>query len=371
MSGIVIHELTKRYGDATVLDALDLTVREGEFLTLLGPSGCGKTTTLRAIAGLEPPDGGTIRIGDTVVTSVADGIEVPPNKRSLGMVFQSYAIWPHMSVFDNVAFPLRRQGVGVIEVRQRVLDSLEIVGLVHAARRSATALSGGQQQRVALARAMVADPKVLLFDEPLSNLDAQLRISMRDEIQRVRSDGQTSIYVTHDQSEAFALSDRIAVMLGGIMVQLDTPAAVMSRPVNAEVARFLGVENLFEGTVRGLVRSGTGSGSVLAVDVPSLKTVLSAVHPETVPAGAAVTVGIRAGAVMVAGAGAPGDVPPNTSTGRVVQSTFLGEGVQYRMAVGSAHVLARTFSGVAAPTLPPGASLSVTLPPEAVAVFTS
>jgi ABC-type Fe3+/spermidine/putrescine transport system ATPase subunit len=366
VSGIVITELTKRYGDATVLDALDLTVHEGEFLTLLGPSGCGKTTTLRAIAGLEPPDGGTIRIGDTVVTSVADGIDVPPNKRALGMVFQSYAIWPHMSVFDNVAYPLRRQNAGAIPIRQRVLDSLETVGLAHAAKRSATALSGGQQQRVALARAMVADPKVLLFDEPLSNLDAQLRISMRDEIQRVRSDGQTSIYVTHDQSEAFALSDRVAVMLGGVMVQLDTPAAVMARPVNAEVARFLGVENLFEGTVRGRVRDAGPAGDLLAVEVAALRTTLLAVHPDHLADGTTVTVGVRAGTIGLDAAAS--DV--NHLAGTVVQSTFLGEGTQYRMRVGEAHLLVRTWSGARA-QLPPGTALSVACPPDAVAIFPS
>ena len=291
MSRITISGLTKTYAGNTVIDALDLDVQEGEFLTLLGPSGCGKTTTLRSIAGLETPDAGTIRIGERVVTDMGEGKVLPPNRRSLGMVFQSYAIWPHLTVFDNVAYPLRRARVPRAQVRERVMRSLESVGLDHTANRSATQLSGGQQQRIALARAMVADPEVLLFDEPLSNLDAQLRIAMRDEISKTRGRGRTSIYVTHDQSEAFALSDRIAIMLGGRIAQLDTPVAVMDHPANLEVARFLGVENLLDGKVL-----GTADG-VASVEVPALGAVLAVRTGASPVAGSAATVGIRAGRI--------------------------------------------------------------------------
>jgi iron(III) transport system ATP-binding protein len=358
MSRIAIEGLTKSYGAGPVVDDLDLEINEGEFLTLLGPSGCGKTTTLRSVAGLETPDAGQITIGDKVVTCMADGRNVPPNKRALGMVFQSYAIWPHMSVFSNVAYPLRRQGVSGKDLEERVMASLESVGLDHAATRSATKLSGGQQQRVALARAMVADPEVLLFDEPLSNLDAQLRISMRDEILRMRDGGKTSIYVTHDQSEAFALSDRIAIMLEGRIVQLDTPVAVMEDPASLEVARFLGIENIFEGTV-----AGCGEG-IMDVDVPCLGTHLRMDSHESLPVGAAVSVALRAARVAID----PADDACNRLTGTVEHTTFLGEGVQYRVAVGSGHVLARSWSSDTSPYTP-GDSLSVALPPGRLSLF--
>jgi ABC-type Fe3+/spermidine/putrescine transport system ATPase subunit len=358
MSRIAIKGLTKSYGAGPVVDDLELEINEGEFLTLLGPSGCGKTTTLRAVAGLETPDAGQISIGDRVVTCMAEGRNVPPNKRALGMVFQSYAVWPHMSVFNNVAYPLRRKGVGGTDLEERVMTSLESVGLGHAATRSATKLSGGQQQRVALARAMVGDPEVLLFDEPLSNLDAQLRISMRDEILRMRDGGKTSIYVTHDQTEAFALSDRIAIMLDGRIVQLDTPVAVMEAPANLEVARFLGVENIFEASV---VAAGDG---VATVHIPLLDAHVRMDTSSAPAVGAVVTVAIRASRVLVA----PPDDADNRLTGVVEHTTFLGEGVQYRIAVGGAHVLARSWSTDGRPATP-GDAVAVSLPPTRISLF--
>lgn len=359
MSSITISHLRKSYGPTTVIDGLDLDIAEGEFVTLLGPSGCGKTTTLRSIAGLETPDSGRISIGDKIVTCIETGVALPPNKRSLGMVFQSYAIWPHMSVFGNVAYPLRRRRLPSGELKKRVMAALESVGLAHAATRLPTQLSGGQQQRVALARAIVADPAVLLFDEPLSNLDAQLRISMRDEISRLRSRGRTSVYVTHDQSEAFALSDRIAVMFDGRIVQLDTAQAIVARPVDIAVAKFLGIENLIPGRI--LSRSGDEA----IVDAPAVGTRLRVMRgADQVAAGDEVTLAIRATHALVGSTA----FQENSCTGRIIQVTFLGDGFQYRIQVGAQQVLART--SLDDPTrFQHGEEVHVAFPAEHLSVF--
>ncbi|WP_072804163.1 ABC transporter ATP-binding protein [Rhodococcoides yunnanense] len=363
MSSITIEGLTKRYGRNTVVDELYLSIGEGEFVTLLGPSGCGKTTTLRAIAGLEMPDSGRIDIGATTVTATESGTMVPPHRRNLGMVFQSYAIWPHLSVFDNVAYPLRRKRLASAVVLARVTEVLHLVGLAHTARRSATELSGGQQQRVALARAIVAEPNVLLFDEPLSNLDAQLRISLREEIHRVRSSqNTTSVYVTHDQSEAFALSDRVAIMLNGRIVQLDRPDRVVSHPASLDVARFLGFENIARATVVDSV------SDTVVLDVPHLGIRLQADRGNAAHrAGDSVTAVFRAASVTIAG---NDDLDrSNTLSGRVVRSTFLGEDIQYRIRVGDSDVLARVgFDGT--PPLAPTTDVSLHISPAALLTFT-
>jgi iron(III) transport system ATP-binding protein len=362
MSSITLSNVSKSYGPATVIDDLSLQIGEGEFITLLGPSGCGKTTTLRSIAGLETPDAGQIRIGDRLVTCMTSGKVVAPNKRRLGMVFQSYAIWPHLSVFDNVAYPLRRRRMSATDVRSAVMSTLAVVGLDHAAGRSATQLSGGQQQRVALARAIVSNPEVILFDEPLSNLDAQLRITMRDEIQRVTASGNsTSVYVTHDQSEAFSLSDRVAIMLGGKIRQLDAPEVVMNRPADLDVARFLGIENILRGTVVSVASDS------LIIETPDLGAKLAVRAPDGVTAhtGASVTVAFRSGAVELVPADSPSE---NVLGGSIVQTTFLGEGAQYRIASGSGHVLARSHSSMA-PILAADTPVSFRIAPERVTVF--
>ena len=227
-------------------------VAKGQFYTLLGPSGCGKTTTLRCVAGLEQVSSGTITIGDTVVTDSGRGIHVPSYKRDIGVVFQSYAIWPHMDVFGNVSYPLRiaRPKVAQSEIQERVMEALQLVGMAHLARRSATQLSGGQQQRVAFARALVRRPRLLLLDEPLSNLDAKLREQMRYELQElVARVATTTLYVTHDQAEALAMSNTIAVMSDGMIVQSGPPREVYQRPANAFVANFLGVANILRARV--------------------------------------------------------------------------------------------------------------------------
>src|SRR5438067_7033773 len=233
-------------------------VPEGKLFTLLGPSGCGKTTTLRSIAGLEKPTAGEIEVGARVVYSSDRGIFVAPNKRNFGMVFQSYAIWPHMNVFQNVAFPLEVRKLGKRDIREKVMRVLQAVQLDHLVDREATKLSGGQQQRLALARALVVEPQLLLLDEPLSNLDAKLRDRMRTELKRLQRElNLTTIYVTHDQSEALALSHEIAVMNEGRVVQIGTPREIYETPKNQFVADFVGSTNFIGGTVTS-VDGGSG-----------------------------------------------------------------------------------------------------------------
>ena len=240
-------------GPVRAVQGVSFTVEPGEFYTLLGASGCGKTTTLRCVAGLETPDSGRIAIGDQVVFfSGANRVVEPPNRRDIGMVFQSYAIWPHLNVFSNVSFPLvsGRKKMRKAEVKEKTMRALSLVHLEDLAFRPAPFLSGGQQQRVALARALVAEPTVLLLDEPLSNLDARLRSEMRVEIKNlVKSLGVTTLYVTHDQSEALTMSDRVAVMNAGVFVEEDVPRSMYLNPKSAFTATFLGDTNLFEGDV--------------------------------------------------------------------------------------------------------------------------
>jgi iron(III) transport system ATP-binding protein len=240
-ASIEVRDLVVRYGAVVAVGGVTFSVGAGEHLTLLGPSGCGKTTTLRAIAGLERPTSGEIRIGGSAVFSSSPKVNIPAERRGLSMVFQSYAIWPHMSVFDNVAYGLRVRRRPEAEVTARVREALDLVQLGELGARSASKLSGGQQQRVALARAFVFSPSVLLFDEPLSNLDAKLRAEMRVELKELqRRLDITSVYVTHDLEEALAISDRIVVMRDGVIAQVGTPAEIYDRPRNTFVADFVG-----------------------------------------------------------------------------------------------------------------------------------
>src|SRR5687767_7979781 len=242
--------VVKRYGETTVVDRISFTVAPGEFFTLLGPSGCGKTTTLRLLAGLETPDAGEITLQGRTLAAPARNILVPIDKRNMGMVFQSYAIWPHLTVFENVAFPLRVRGEPRATIRKRVLDALEVVGLTGFEDRGSTELSGGQQQRVALARAIVYTPALLLLDEPLSNLDVKLREQMREELHALHKRLNLAVvYVTHDQAEALALSDRIAVVNQGKLEQVGNPAEVYERPHTRFVGDFLGRTIILKGTM--------------------------------------------------------------------------------------------------------------------------
>ncbi|MCD6324197.1 MAG: ABC transporter ATP-binding protein [Desulfurococcales archaeon] len=251
MVTVKLQGVTKRFGKVVAVDDVTLEIRHGEFFTFLGPSGCGKTTTLRVIAGLEMADEGRIFFDDTEVT------DFPPYKRDTGMVFQNYALWPHMTVFDNIAYGLKLKKLPKDEIRRKVKEVLDLIKLTGMEDRYPTQLSGGQQQRVALARALVVEPKVLLLDEPLSNLDAKLRVEMREEIQRIqRKLGITAIYVTHDQEEAMVISDRIAVLNQGKVMQVGTPQELYRRPRNLFVATFLGRYTLVEGIAEGGAEEG-------------------------------------------------------------------------------------------------------------------
>ena len=241
---INIENVVKRFGKDTIINGLSLNIKEGEFFTLLGPSGCGKTTLLRMIIGFNSIEGGEIKLDEKLIN------HIPTNKRNMGMVFQNYAIFPHMSVKDNVAFGLKRKKMSKQEIEEKVDEILKIVKIDHLKDRMPVKLSGGQQQRVALARAIVIHPEVLLMDEPLSNLDAKLRVEMRNAIKRIQQQiGITTVYVTHDQEEALAVSDRIAVMNGGVIQQIDTPKRIYQRPSNTFVATFIGQSNILDGQV--------------------------------------------------------------------------------------------------------------------------
>jgi multiple sugar transport system ATP-binding protein len=282
---ITIKNLAKRFGNVVAVNDFSLTIETGSFLTLLGPSGCGKTTLLRCVAGLEDPDGGEIYIGDDLVFSHSRGISLPPGQRDLGLVFQSYALWPHMTVYKNMTFALEIRKLPKEEMKERVKEALAEVRMEGYEDRYPREMSGGQQQRIALARMLAYRPKVFLMDEPLSNLDARLRMDMRAELKRLHHvAGATTIYVTHDQVEALTMSSYIAVMKEGVLQQLDTPDTVYHYPANLFVADFIGNPkvNLLEGVV-------DGHGSVdlgrfrIAIDTHNASgKVVVAIRPEDV-----------------------------------------------------------------------------------------
>ncbi len=319
---------------------ISFTVEPGELFTLLGPSGCGKSTTLRSIAGLERPDSGVVSVGGNVLFAAGPGtakrVNVPANQRGLGMVFQSYAIWPHMTVFENVAFPLRvcarRQRPGKRELTERVHRVLETMELLKYADRQATKLSGGQQQRLALARAIVIEPSLLLLDEPLSNLDAKLRESLRFELKRLQRElGITSIYVTHDQIEALSLSSQIAVIRDGEVVQQGKPRDIYENPKSKFVAEFIGTSNFIDGTV------ATRDGDTHVVETRDGRlTLISGAH---VPPGTEVVVSIRPEAVMLTAERPVGAV--NAWEGIVTTRAFLGDAVDHVVAIGKRDIRAR------------------------------
>jgi iron(III) transport system ATP-binding protein len=294
---VTLNGVSRHFAEVKAVDQVDLAVEHGEFVTLLGPSGCGKTTTLRMVAGLERNDNGSIAIGDRLVSDAASGLFVPPDQRKLGMVFQSYAIWPHMTVFDNVAYPLSVRHVAKDEIRKRVAQALTLVEMERYADRPAPALSGGQQQRVAIARALIFEPEVLLLDEPLSNLDARLRAQMGDEFRALQKRLRiTTLYVTHDQEEAMALSDRIVVMQRGKILQSGPPEQVYRRPASPAVAAFFGTPNLIEATVRACrpnghehvlsIEAAQGSGECRAADTfRAGDRILLMVRPEDIALG--------------------------------------------------------------------------------------
>src|SRR5215467_2020547 len=327
MAGVTIKGLSKSYGgDSAAVSDLDLVIRDNSFVTLLGPSGCGKTTTLRLIAGYMRPDTGTIHVGDKLLSS-PDGV-VPPEHRGMGMVFQNYAVWPHKSVYENVVFGLKLRKVPHDQARQQVAAALAQVNLAGLEDRLPSQLSGGQQQRVALARSLVVEPGILLLDEPLSNLDAKLRERMRTELKELqRRTGITFVYVTHDQAEALALSDRIAVMQLGKVQQFGTPLEVYTRPANRMVADFMGLINLLPGKVRE-VRDGAGTielGGDLVIEASAL---------DGAGAGESVEVSIRPENIRLrAASGAAG------ARAKITSHVFLGNISEYYAALPSGQVL--------------------------------
>ena len=329
MAGLVLQGLTKRFGDVVAVDAIDLRIAPGEFVSLLGPSGCGKTTTLRLIAGFFAPDAGEIRAGDRVISRA--GAVVPPEQRNMSMIFQSYAVWPHMTVSANVAYGLRMRRVARADIRRRVLEALRLVRLEALADRYPSELSGGQQQRVALARALVVEPETLLLDEPLSNLDAALREEMRFEIRRLHDEFRiTTVYVTHDQAEAMVTSDRIAVMHAGRIEQIGTAEEIYERPRTVFVARFIGASNILDCELRGDRALVEGIELRLAGRPVAPRRGALSIRPHVI--------GIRAAGGGVA-AGAGNEVP-----GVVRRHIYLGDARDYLIALDGSGVTLRAIA---------------------------
>jgi iron(III) transport system ATP-binding protein len=313
VADVKISSVTKKFGNVYAVDKFDALIRDGEFVSILGPSGCGKTTMLRMIAGFEKATEGEISIGDQVVSKASAGIFVPPEKRHIGMVFQSYAVWPHMNVFDNVAYPLKIQKIPAEQLKERTTKALALVHLEEYAERFPNQLSGGQQQRVALARALVAEPGLLLLDEPLSNLDAKLRESMRFEIKELqRKLGVTVVYVTHDQAEAMAMSDRIIVMYKGVIQQVDVPTRIYENPANPTVAGFIGLVNFLEGEAEPGVIHFKQFGCSLPAEVSFTGPAQVAIRPEHI------TMSKTEGVLR----------------GKLLHKIYLGDSTDWRIALG-------------------------------------
>jgi iron(III) transport system ATP-binding protein len=339
-----VEGLVKWFGSDRAVDDVSFSIPRGKFLTLLGPSGCGKTTTLMSIAGLHGIDAGRISVGNVVYTSRNERIFLPPEKRDIGMVFQSYAIWPHMTVAENVAYPLEIRKVDRAEINDRVHEVLRLVGLGDMADKLATQLSGGQQQRAALARAIVSHPRLLLFDEPLSNLDLKLREQMRLELKRIQNEvGITSVYVTHDQAEALVMSDEIIVMSKGRIEQKGGPHDIYARPVNAYVSNFIGVANLLKGRV--IAANGSGRGEV-EIDAGGRKAQLSCLLSSGMVPGTDVVLSVRPENVAASRESRGANLE-----GEVIQAIFLGNTVDCRVRWGdfewkvTAHPRARLKAG--------------------------
>ncbi|WP_055491254.1 ABC transporter ATP-binding protein [Streptomyces sp. TP-A0356] len=354
MPEITVRRLSQTFGTAKVLDQVDFTVPDGRFVTLLGPSGCGKTTTLMSIAGFHTPDAGTIAHGDRVLFDAA-GRNLPAEQRDLGVVFQSYALWPHLTVAENVAFPLRIRKAGRIEMKHRVADILELVELVPRADAYPHELSGGQQQRVALARALAHGPRALLLDEPFSNLDARLRDRAREWLGELQRDlGITTVFVTHDQTEALAMSDRVLVMNRGRIVRAGTPEDVYQRPGSRFVAEFLGRCTFLTGTARKL------DGSAWLLEAPHLPGGLP-FHALTPPPPGPVTLALRPESLLLDTPAAPG---APTWQAAITRATFLGDHYLYTLRVGPHELQALS------PRRLPEATVQVTVAPESATVVT-
>jgi iron(III) transport system ATP-binding protein len=356
MKDISVKGLTKSFSGNQVVSGVSFDLPAGQFLTLLGPSGCGKTTTLRMLAGLETPDAGTIEVGGRLLAAGEKRISTPPEKRGMGMVFQNYAIWPHKTVFQNVAFPLQMRKLPKAEIRERVLATLDTVGLGGFHDRPAPLLSGGQQQRVALARAVVFNPDVLLLDEPLSNLDAALREDMRFELKGMQARlGLTTVFVTHDQAEAMALSDQVVVMNSGHVEQQDTPRGVYERPQTQFVMGVLGQVNQMHGEV---TREDDGTRAVVVSDAQG-RVRLRLPGVDGFDVGAEVALTFRTEAVRLS--------PDRGALGGVVASTvYLGRHAEHLIRVGNATLRA---SSPPDQLLEAGERVRLELNPDAVRIW--
>jgi iron(III) transport system ATP-binding protein len=349
MPGIRLVGLTKRYGDTAAVENLSLDVAPGELLSLLGPSGCGKTTTLRLVAGFLAPETGEIWVGERRVSG--GGTVVPPERRRMAMIFQSYALWPHMTVAQNVGYGLRFKDVPRSERDQRVAEMLKVVKLDGYAGRYPGELSGGQQQRVAVARALVVEPEILLLDEPLSNLDANLREEMRFEIRRLHEAfGITTLYVTHDQAEAMVISDRVAVLNRGRVAQVGRPEDLFRRPRSRFVAEFIGRTNLVEGTA---VDPGTVAHGDLRLRVASAD----------LKPGDPVLVSIRPHEIALAAGAAPG-ATPNAFAGSIVRASYLGAAIDYEVKLAGSDLVIRVTIPDA-PRLAAGEMVTLSMDPAA------
>jgi putative spermidine/putrescine transport system ATP-binding protein len=348
MAYLELQNLQRRFGPVTALDGIEVELGQGEFLSLLGPSGCGKTTALRLVAGFDRPDGGTIVVDGKDVTRVS------PSKRDMGMVFQAYSLFPNMTAAQNVEFGLKIRGGDAAKRRSRVSELLELVGLAHAVDRYPHQLSGGMQQRVALARALAIEPRVLLLDEPLSALDAKVRVQLREEIRRIQLElGITTLYVTHDQEEALAISDHVAVMYRGRIEQMGTPAQMYGAPATPFVAEFIGTMNRLESQV---VDAATGSvqHGATRLDIEAARgrrvgeKVLVLVRPE----------------ILVLEAAIDGAVPgPNVLSGTVLSQTFLGSVTRVKVTTPEATLISDMSAG-RAEALPIGARVTARVPAD-------
>jgi spermidine/putrescine ABC transporter ATP-binding subunit len=345
-SELEVRNLAKRFTAQSVIGPLSFSVGPGEFVSLLGPSGCGKTTTLRCIAGFETPSDGRILLNGRSIEAQ------PPNRRNIGLVFQNYALFPHLTVFENVAFGLRLRRVGDGELKQRVGNALELVGLPDLAQRYPRQLSGGQQQRIAIARSIVLEPRILLFDEPLSNLDLKLRLSMRRELRELqRRLGKTTVYVTHDQGEALALSDRIVVMSNGRIEQIGAPREIYERPANAFVADFIGSSNLLDAVVMGTERDT----AIIRTDRGVTLRAASA----SFAAGDRVVAMVRPERIRLTDARQPEG--NNMLTAHVKEVTFLGQDIHLSLGINSGQEVIAVTPGSAARPLAAGDVVVVTV----------
>ena len=363
MSRIELKNIDKYYGSNHVLKNLNLTIEDGAFMTLLGPSGCGKTTTLRVLSGLENPQNGVILMNDEKIVDAATEFFTPPDKRKLNLVFQSYALWPHMTVFENVAFGLRIKKLAKEEIKRKVDQALERLQILEYSARYPSELSGGQQQRVAIARAIVSDPELLLMDEPLSNLDAKLRMDMRSEIKRLHMEmGTTVVYVTHDQSEALTMSTHIAVFFNGELKQVDTPINVYTNPANLEVAAFIGTPrtNFVEGRAR--YEDESLKVDTVIGEYSYKENTFTGEEKRT--AEFKVVVGIRPEQITISRI--KGEIPPNSIVGEVYSVMPSGSETLVEVNVGDTRILIKLMGLI---RISPGEMVSLGFSPESFTVY--